>query len=61
MSGPIAYNLTDAAAAVGVSLRVLQRAIAKGDLTRRYPTRKPVILYDDLLEWVNSLPVDSPK
>ena len=58
---PISYSIPDAAEAVGVSEDTIKKAIASGDLTRRYPNSKPLIRHDDLDEWVASLPVDPPK
>ncbi len=52
----IAYTLADAAAACGVSERVLRRAIDRGDLSVRYPTARPVILVDELRDWMESRP-----
>lgn len=60
MSAPLAYTIADAAAAVGVSDRVIRRAIDKGDLTVRYPTSRPVILADELREWLATLPSKAP-
>jgi len=59
-SAPLAYSLPDAAVACGVSLSTLNRAIANGEVTRRYPNRKPVILATELEAWLESLPVDKP-
>ncbi len=58
---PVSYDLEGASAATGPSVREIQRAIAKGDLTPRYLGRKPLILRSDLLEWVESLPVSKAK
>lgn len=55
---PIAYTIPDAAEACGVSETVLKEAITAGDITRRYPTSKPVIEADELREWVKSLPLE---
>ena len=57
---PIAYDIAGAARAIGQSVATIKRAIELGDLTRRYPNRKPIILHDDLYEWAHSLPVDKP-
>lgn len=57
---PIALSIPDAAAAVGYSETTLKDAITKGDLVVRYANTKGVIAADDLLEWVKSLPIESP-
>lgn len=59
-AAPIAYDLAGAAEAIGQSVITIKRAIAKGDITPRYPNRKPIILHADLLAWAESLPVDRP-
>ena len=58
MSGKISFTITDAAAAVGVSEPVIRRALAKGNLVAHYPTTRPVILADDLRDWIDSAPTD---
>lgn len=57
---PVALSIPDAAAAVGYSVTTLKDAIAKGDLVVRYANRKGVIPAEDLIEWVKSLPIESP-
>lgn len=54
----IAYTVAEAAAACGVSEPVIRRAQAKGDIVYHYPTSRPVILAEDLREWVASAPVE---
>lgn len=61
MSAPLAYTLADGAAACGISERVLRRAIDRGDLTVRYPTSRPVVLADELRDWLESQPSERPK
>lgn len=56
----LAYPIPEAAEAAGVSEKVLRQAINKGDLQRRYPSSRPVILTTDLQEWLESLP-NSPR
>lgn len=58
---PIGYSIPGAAEAIGQSIDTIKKAIAKGDITPRYPNRKPIIGHADLLEWFNALPVDKPK
>lgn len=52
----ISFNLSDAAASVGVSERTLANAIASGELIAHYPTKRPLILADDLRAWVEAAP-----
>lgn len=61
LAAPLAYTIEDAATAAGVSKSTLNRAIASGDLTRRYPNSKPVIMADELAAWLESLPLDKPR
>lgn len=56
----LAYTIPDAAEAAGVGETVLRDAIDKGDLPRRYPSARPVILATDLQEWLESLPHERP-
>lgn len=55
---PLSYDLTTAAAAVGLSDRTLRDAIADGSLTAHYSGRKPLVLRADLEDWIRSLPTD---
>lgn len=55
---PISYDLPAAAAAVGLSDRTLRDAIADGSLTAHYLGRKPLVLREDLVEWIRSLPTE---
>lgn len=49
-----------ASAALGLSSREIQRAVAQGDLTPHYRGKKPLFLRDDLIAWVESLPTSKP-
>lgn len=55
---PLAYTIEDAATASGYSRETIRLAINAGDLTRRYANSKPVILAEDLLGWLRTLPVE---
>jgi len=57
---PVGYSVQGAAAAIGQKEDTIKKAIAKGDLTPHYPNSKAVILFDDLLEWARTLPIDKP-
>lgn len=57
----IAYGYHDAAAAAGVSIDVIRRAVRAGDLTPRYPTSKPVIRAIDLQAWIDRAPTEKPE
>jgi len=56
----ISYNLDEAAAAVGFSVKTLRRAIATGDLIAHRATgaknSKHVVLADDLRAWIEAMP-----
>lgn len=56
-----AYTLDGAAAYCGVSRDVIDEEIRKGNLIARYPTSRPVILREELDEWLASLPTEKPK
>jgi len=54
----VSYDVQGAAAATGMSVDVIRRAIRTGDLTAHYPTSKPLILADDLRAWVTAAPTE---
>lgn len=56
----LAYNLDEAAAATGYSTSTLRIAIRRHDLIARYANTRPVILAEELRDWLESLPTD-PK
>lgn len=56
----LAYTYDDAARAVGVSVKVIRRAVRAGHLAPVYPTSRPVILADDLADWLRSRPASPP-
>lgn len=56
----LAYNLDEAAAATGYSTSTLRIAIRRNDLVARYANTKPVLLAEELLDWLRSLPTE-PK
>lgn len=57
---PIAYDTAGAAAAAGVSVDIIKRALRAGDLEARYPRvdgrtiAKPLITVDELRRWVTA-------
>ena len=57
----LSYSLPEAAAAIGVSVQTIRRAIDKGDIVTRYPTRKPVIPVTELQSWLDRLPTEAPS
>lgn len=56
----LAYNLNEAAEATGYSTSTLRIAIRRHDLIARYANTKPVILAEELRDWLESLPTE-PK
>lgn len=56
----LVFTLEEAAAATGYSVRTLQIAIRRNDLLARYANTKPIILVDELQDWLRSLPTE-PK
>ena len=58
---PVSYDMAGAALATGLSQRELRRAIAVGDLIVHYRGTKPLILRDELLEFVRSLPTERKR
>ena len=58
---PLAYTKADAAAAIGISVRSLDRAIKAGDLNVQYVGHKPVIVATELQSYVDNLPYARPE
>jgi hypothetical protein len=56
-----AYTIPEAAEVASIGESTLKAAIERGDLPRRYPSTRPVILASDLDKWLESLPTESPK
>lgn len=56
-----AYTLPEAALVAGVSLTVIKDAADSGDLVKRYPTSRPVILASELDDWLKSRPTEKPR
>ena len=59
-SGKLALTIPNAAGACDVSTQVIRRAIDKLDLVAVYPSTRPVILVEDLTEWLKSRPTERP-
>jgi hypothetical protein len=60
-STPISYDVTGAAASVGLSPASIRAALNAGDLTARFFKSKRLIGHDELLAWFRALPVDPPE
>lgn len=56
-----AYTLPEAALVAGVGLTVIKEAADSGELIKRYPTSRPVILAAELDDWLKSRPTEKPK
>lgn len=56
----LAYTKHEAADIAGVSYRTIEDAIRSGELEARYPHRRPIIKHSALIEWLDSLPTESP-
>lgn len=52
----LAYTYQEAANAVGVSVRSLQRLVERGDIAVKYIGSKPVIPAKELDAWLEALP-----
>lgn len=63
---PVAYDTAGAAAAAGVSVDVIKRALRAGDIEARYPKvdgrtiAKPLIPADELRRWVEAGSTERP-
>lgn len=57
---PLAYSKADAATAIGVSVKTLERIIKRGDLNVQFIGHKRVITATELESYVDSLPYGLP-
>jgi hypothetical protein len=58
----LAYSVAGAATAVGVGITVIRQALRDGSLKKRYLGTKPIVLTEDLNEWLHGLPtMPTPK
>lgn len=60
-AGKKAYTIPEAAEVASVGESTLKAAITSGDLPRRYPSTRPIILESDLDKWLESLPTEAPN
>jgi excisionase family DNA binding protein len=57
----LAYSYEEAAAALGISAKVLRNAVRDNELVATYvTTRKPVFRAADLEQWLDSKPTERP-
>ncbi len=56
-----AYTVQEAAVAYGVSPDVIRAHIKAGSLVARYPTSRPIVGAEELNDWFEALPEDSPS
>ena len=56
--GLISVTIPAAAKLTGISVQSIRRAIDKGDLVPRYPTTRPVLMWDEVKAWVDSAPTE---
>jgi len=61
MSDKLAYSIAEAAEVSAVSTDTIRRAIRSNDLAVKYPTSKPVIMAQELSDWLNSRPSEPRK
>jgi hypothetical protein len=57
---PLAYAVKDAAEAVGISPAKLEEVIRRGDIIVRWVDGKRILTVNELLIWLDSLPMDKP-
>jgi hypothetical protein len=56
---PLAVTLDRAAEMTGVSVETVRRAIRANRLIAHYPTKRPVVLIDDLRSWIEAAPTEN--
>jgi hypothetical protein len=57
----LALSYDEAAAALGVSKKVLQIAVRNNELVASYPNSKPIFRLSELQRWLDSLPNERPQ
>jgi excisionase family DNA binding protein len=57
----VAAPIDRAAELVGMSRRSIENAVHAGELPIHYPTRRGLILIEDLRAWVASAPTANPR
>lgn len=57
----LAYSIPNFAKAVDVSIEKVRQHIARGNLVRTYIDTKPVIMREEGLRWLRSLPSEKPE
>ncbi len=57
----LAYSIPNFAAAVDVSIEKVRQQIDRGYLVKSYIDSKPVILREEGLRWLRSLPNEKPE
>jgi hypothetical protein len=57
----IAYPLPEAARIAGISRTRIFEAVRKRELTIRKAGRASIVLHDDLIAWIKSLPVKGAR
>lgn len=61
MSEKLAYSIPEAAEAVGLSERTLRDAIKDSRIAVRYMNTKAIIRREDLADYIDKLPSESPR
>jgi excisionase family DNA binding protein len=61
MSYPIALRISEVCAASRIGRTRVYEAIKRGELRARKNGKSTLILHADLVEWLNRLPVISPR
>ncbi len=57
----LAYSVTEAAEAMGVSPSLIRQAISDNELVARYAKTKTVIAAPELERWRDALPTEPPR
>lgn len=57
----LAYSIPNFARAVDVSIEKVRQHIERGDLVKSYVDSKPVILREEGMRWLRSLPNEKPE
>jgi hypothetical protein len=60
MTNKLSFTIPEAADVTSIGETTLKAAIDRGDLLKRYPSGRPVVLATDLQSYLESLPTEKP-
>jgi hypothetical protein len=56
-----AWKISNLPEIIDVGKSTIYEAIERGDLLKRYPSSRPIVIESDLDSWLTSLPTENPQ